>query len=132
MAAAELLGSWRLLSAEALNAEGRVVGPLFGAAPSGHLDYAADGTMTVNLIAQGAGAGLTPWGEPAPLEYTYAGSYSVDGDQVRHHVTTASDASLPGQTLRRHFATTGDQLTLWWRLPHQLQGQLRWVKHLGL
>lgn len=120
------VGNWTLIAAVALDANGQVVGPLFGANPQGQLHYGEDGTLAVTLTAGGEGAGRTPWGQAAPRDYVYSGTYRLEGHQVHHQVTHATDAGILGRVLRRVWQRQDDELHLSWRLPHGYTGHMRW------
>jgi Lipocalin-like domain len=121
-----LIGHWRLLDAIAVDTGDQLVGPLFGTRPLGHLHYAENGSMEVVLTAGGELSGQTPWGTPAPSYYAYAGTYEVQGDQVRHRVASASDPTITGRVLRRTWRLQEDRLILYWRLPNKMRGHLLW------
>jgi hypothetical protein len=114
-----LLGTWRITSLSVADAQGGAPRQPFGAHPSGYLHYGADRRMYVLLISE-----LRP--SPANPEATdpesialyrsfasYAGTYSVDGDFVRHHIDASWNQAWTGTTQVRRFAISGDQLHLW-------------------
>lgn len=89
-----LVGSWRLLSWEAVGEDGSVEHPM-GLAPEGLLAYTAEGTMLVLLARSDrprhSGSDLTgstpeEGAEAARSFIAYGGSYEVDGSRVTHRV----------------------------------------------
>ncbi|RZF29751.1 hypothetical protein EVC45_11210 [Paraburkholderia sp. UYCP14C] len=87
-----LLGTWKLQSfttEELANGERT---DLFGAHPDGNLSYGPDGRMQAILLKEGrkAPTGVLPTDAERIQLYNglsaYAGTYSIDGDLVSHHV----------------------------------------------
>lgn len=120
-----LVGVWQLLSITAIDPQGDVETP-FGPHPVGSLTYSADGHMTV-IFAQGNRPGLSggpsspfalgavPAAELAQAFATvsaYAGTYTIAGNSVYHHLTVATLPDRAGTTLVRHFQLEHQRLTL--------------------
>jgi len=91
-----------------------------GSNPIGFLTYTADGRMSVIM----ARSGRKPFSTfPPPPEETaeafspdafaaYAGSYTLDGDKVIHHVEVCSIENLANTDQVRSVTLQGDRLTL--------------------
>ena len=121
-----LVGLWRLSEIAALYPGGAVDPAIYGHEPVGYLSYAADGHMMV-MFAKGDRADLSgkpnsPFAlEAIPPEElaeaftsfsAYAGTYSVQGNRVDHHLVLASLPNRVGTRLERTFRLDGDRLTL--------------------
>ncbi|GAB4461537.1 MAG: lipocalin-like domain-containing protein [Elainellaceae cyanobacterium] len=121
-----LVGTWTLVAIRAIAADGSVDPEAYGPSPVGRLMYTADGYMTV-LFAQGDRPPLS--GNPtSPFDLAdvpateraqafssfsaYAGTYTLAGDSVTHHVAIASIPNRVGTDLVRIVALEGDRLTL--------------------
>lgn len=121
-----LVGTWTLVAIRAIAADGSVAPEAYGPAPVGILTYTADGHMTV-IFAQGDRPPLS--GNPAsPFDLAdvpaseraqafssfsaYAGTYTLAGDSVTHHVAIASIPNRVGTDLVRIVVLEGDRLTL--------------------
>ena len=90
----------------------------FGAHPLGYLHYGADRRMYVILISEHRQSPADPQAtdlESIALYHSfasYAGTYSVDGDLVRHHIDVCWNQAWTGTTQVRRFAVCGDRLQL--------------------
>ncbi|MFQ3619288.1 MAG: lipocalin-like domain-containing protein [Cyanobacteriota bacterium] len=121
-----LVGTWTLVAIRAISADGSVDPAAYGLAPIGRLTYTADGYMTV-LFARGDRPPLS--GNPtSPFDLAavpaseraqafssfsaYAGTYTLAGSIVTHHVAIASLPNRTGTDLVRIVALEGDRLTL--------------------
>jgi Lipocalin-like domain len=113
-----LLGTWKLVSAVREEIPSGAKVDLFGQNPVGYLNYAPDGRMLA-LIVRGervrpAGASATP-GEAEALfrsMLSYGGTYTIDGNEVTHHVDIAWNESWSGGAQKRTFTFEGDRLHL--------------------
>ena len=112
-AAGPLLGTWML---QAFTTDDLVTGQktdLFGAHPSGCLNYGADGRMYAILVSEGrkAPADLVPTDSERIDLFngfsSYAGTYTLEGDRVSHHVDASWNQSWTGTTLVRRFRIDG-------------------------
>lgn len=120
-----LVGVWQLVAIAARHADGTIAPEVYGAHPVGCLTYTADGYMMV-MFAQGNRSPLS--GQPqspfdlgaVPVEElaqafasfsAYAGTYTLDGNRVYHHLTIASIPNRVGTTLVRTFAVGGSALS---------------------
>ena len=102
-----LLGTWQLQSFT-----------MFGDHPNGYLSYSLDGRMYAIIVE---GDRLKPHAAiPTDLEklylqgsiYAYAGTYTVDGDKVIHHVDIFWNQSWTGTDQVQFYKLDGDILTL--------------------
>ena len=112
-----LLGTWKLKSYVVTAATGARSTP-YGENPTGYLSYSADGRMQVI----GAASSRMMQAGPNPLEnervalhdtmFAYAGTYSVEGDKVIHHVDISWNEAWTGTDQIRLFEVNGNFLTL--------------------
>ena len=113
-----LLGTWKLQSLvyEVL-ATGELSMP-FGDHPNGYLSYSPDGRMYVILVVEDRSKprDLVPTDEEkVQLEgsmVAYAGTYTVDGEKVVHHVDISWNESWTGTDQVRFYKVDGDTLTI--------------------
>ena len=121
LAAADLVGTWRLL---AWNSEGEdgLIQPM-GASPEGVVVYTADGTMITTIGRAGRptidSADMQGGPPDQRLEamatfLAYSGSFHVDGGDVVHQVAMSLFPNWVGTTQRRHvtLSADGNELTL--------------------
>ena len=113
-----LLGTWKLISAVREEIPSGAKVDLFGQNPIGYLNYAPDGRMLA-LIVRGervrpASASATPAEAEALFSsmLSYGGTYTIDGNEVTHHVDIAWNESWTGTHQTRFFRREGDRLTL--------------------
>lgn len=123
-----LVGIWKLISATAIHADGTIAANIYGANPIGYITYTVEGYMMVMfaksgrpLLSQAIDSPLSKELEAVPLEElaqafagfsAYAGTYTLAGDTVRHHLDIASIPNRVGVTLIRTFAIDGNRITL--------------------
>jgi hypothetical protein len=113
-----LIGTWKLKSyvREILGTAERY--DLFGEHPGGYLGYAADGRMYAIVVTRerGVPSDQLPTDEEAVRLYrsmgAYAGTYTVEGDKVVHHVDTSWNGTWTGTDQVRFFTLDGDTLTI--------------------
>lgn len=120
MEAADVVGAWRLISLETLDADGLVIYPL-GREAVGLLTYTASGHMCVAImdphrppfasddrfaatVEELRAAGLRYW--------SYAGRYEVAAGRMRHHIEVSLIPNWVGTTLERACTLEGERLTL--------------------
>jgi hypothetical protein len=115
-----VVGTWRLVSASALTADGRLIADPFGSNPTGVINYTPDGRMTA-IISHGGRTPLSgdrissPASERAQAFATffaYAGRYSVNGDKVIHHVEISSVQNWVNTDMVRLVTFGDDRITL--------------------
>jgi hypothetical protein len=115
----ELTGSWDLEAFEVVAADGTVSTP-FGEAPLGRLMYSADGSMAAMLAAPDRSAFAArasevddgQWKQAASHFVAYAGSWSREGDVVRHRVMVALIPDWIGTTMERTVGERDGRLVL--------------------
>jgi hypothetical protein len=111
-----LLGTWKLRSfTTEYQDTGQKVEP-FGAHPSGYLCYGADWRMYAIVVREGRKppTGVVPT-EAEQVELfngmgSYAGTYSIEGDKVNHHVDVSWIEAWTGTTQVRQFKIEGNEL----------------------
>jgi hypothetical protein len=120
MRANPLLGTWRLVSFEVRDEEGRVVHP-FGRDAVGLFAYTADGYMAVQFgRADRRRLAMGDWVAAAPNEIAaaardyiaYCGTYEYRDGEVVHRVELSLLPNLIGGVLVRRVAFAGDRVTL--------------------
>lgn len=124
-AANPLVGTWKLVSIDERDANGRQVVPLdYGPEPIGLLMYDATGHMSAQAMRRGRARlpatddvhQATP--EQAKAAFVgyngYFGTYSIDERQrlVIHHVEGSMIPNWEGSAQRRRFTIAGDKLIL--------------------
>jgi hypothetical protein len=114
----QLLGTWMLKSfirQDSATGERR---PALGEHPDGYLGYAPDGRMYAQFVA---GIRVVPAGDqPTDAErvllhksmIAYAGTYTIDGGQIIHHIDLAWNNARLGSDQVRFFKVEGERLTL--------------------
>jgi hypothetical protein len=112
-----LIGTWKLISAVREDMSGGTVDQL-GERPTGYINYAPDARMMA-IIARGdrvkpAGARPTAAEAEALMRsvVSYAGTYSIDGNEVTHHVDVSWNESWTGTRQTRLFRFDGARLEL--------------------
>ncbi len=123
-----LLGTWKLKSYETTTATGEKSAP-YGEHPLGYLSYSADGRMQVI----GASSGRTVPRDLAPTDdehvalyktmFAYAGTYSVEGGKVTHHVDISWNEFWTGTDQVRSYEVSGNTLTISARLVDPASGE---------
>ncbi|MET8947905.1 lipocalin-like domain-containing protein [Streptomyces sp. NPDC004542] len=115
----ELEGSWALVAWEQRYEDGRVVTPM-GSDPAGVITYTG-GRMQCVMARRSRSPFVTggQWDASQAERATaydecmaYAGSYTVDGDEVSHHVDIALFPNWVGGVQRRRARLDGDRLEL--------------------
>src|SRR5690349_2225987 len=113
-----LMGTWKLRSSTLKDVESGEESHTFGLHPTGFLNYSPDGRVMVVMV----GDNRKPPSGPAPTDaemiawfqstLAYAGRYTVEGNQVTHHVEASSDPLRAGAKLVRSFRFDGKVLRL--------------------
>jgi hypothetical protein len=113
-----LVGTWKLQSfTTEYQDTGERVEP-FGAHPSGYLSYSSDARMVALIISEGRQppAGIVPTDAEKIQLFNgmgaYAGTYTIEGDQVSHHVDASWIEAWTGTTQIRHFKIEGNALRI--------------------
>ena len=110
-----LLGTWKLQSFRMQYQDtGEKVEP-FGAHPEGYLSYGSDGRMYGIIVRDDR---KPPAAVPTDAEKielftgmaAYAGTYTIAGDTVHHHVDISWIEAWTGTTQVRHFRVEGNLL----------------------
>lgn len=123
-----LIGIWSLISATAIHADGTVTPDVYGANPIGYITYTSDGHMMVMFsrsdrspLSQAVRSPLSPEMQSLPIEElaqafttfnAYAGTYTLSGNTVTHHIEIASIPNRVGTTLIRTFSLSENRVTL--------------------
>jgi hypothetical protein len=115
----QIYGTWRLVSwtREVVGTGER--SEIFGKAPSGFLAYGRDGRMSAMIVREN---------RPQPLDHTkltdqeqvelfksmiaYAGTFTVEGSRVAHHVDISWNENWTGTVQVRNFRIDGRTLTI--------------------
>jgi lipocalin-like protein len=113
-----LIGTWRLVSVTNEDAETGAVADLFGPDPIGYISYGADGRMMVVQVRSDRPKPKGDIASPQEAEalfrsmLSYAGRYTIDGDEVTHHIDVAWNETWTGTRQVRKFRLDGDLLHL--------------------
>ena len=113
-----LLGTWKLQSFTIEYQDtGQKVEP-YGAHPSGYLTYGVDCRMYVIVVSEGRKpqTGVVPT-DAEKIELfngmgAYAGTYTIEGDKVSHHVDVSWIEAWTGTTQVRQFKIEGNSLRI--------------------
>lgn len=122
MAHKELLGTWKLISAEYRRKSGEPI-EIYGADPMGQLTYDAHGNMSIQIMRRGRPMfavadrlGGTPEEKKAALEgyLAYFGTFTINEERqsVTHHIQGSLLPNWVGVDQERFFEVNGNQLTL--------------------
>jgi len=116
----QLVGTWRLISAEDKNPDtGKWVPYTFGNPPSGYFIYDATGYASIQIMTTPPQKIATP-DTPTPDEalaifngyIAYYGSYTVDSANITVQVEGALDPSQVGTAQVRPYELSGDTLII--------------------
>lgn len=117
---ANLVGTWRLISAEDFDSQtGQWVPYTFGNPPCGYFFYDATGHASIQIMTTPPQQIATP-DSPTPDEalaifngyIAYFGTYTVDEANIYHQVEGAWDPSQVGTVQTRPYELSGDQLII--------------------
>lgn len=112
------LGTWKLQSFTTEDLATGKKTDMFGAHPSGYLSYGPDCRMYAILVTEGRKAphDLVPTDAERIDLYggfiAYAGTYSIEGDKVSHHVHASWNQTWTGTTQVRQFRIDGSTLSI--------------------
>jgi Lipocalin-like domain len=110
------LGTWALLSMETEDLETGQKHNLLGAHPSGSLSYGPDCRMSAILVKESRkGPAALVATDPESIELyrgliAYAGSYSIDGYKITHHIEASWNQAWTGATQVSQFNIDGRSL----------------------
>jgi hypothetical protein len=113
-----LLGTWKLVSAVREEVPSGRTTNLFGARPSGYLSYSPEGRMIAIIVRDGRPRPADDRPTAAEAEalfrgvVSYAGPFTLDGDQVTHHVEISWNESWTGTIQKRTVRFDGERLQL--------------------
>lgn len=122
-----LLGTWKLISASAIHADGTVIPEIYGEDPIGYITYTTDGHMMVMFSRSNRPPLSKPVQSPfreledIPNEElaraftsfnAYAGTYTLNDNTVSHYLVIASIPNRVNTTLVRTFTIDNNRLTL--------------------
>lgn len=119
----DITGAWILESFEIQTLSGASLNKQNS---DGILIYDQSGVMSVAINSKG-----TNTESQTKTMVFYSGRWRIDGDEIVHEVTNASDVELIGRTLRRSFECTDNRLQLIAADPDvstTTQAVLTWVK----
>jgi hypothetical protein len=123
-----LVGTWKLVSATAIHPDGTIDFEVYGADPRGYITYTADGHMMVIFsrsdrlpLSRDIQSPLSQEMSAVPMEElaqaftgfsAYAGTYTLNGNTVSHHLEIASIPNRVGITLVRTLAINDNRIKL--------------------
>ena len=117
---ANLVGTWRLISAEDFDSQtGKWVPYTFGNPPCGYFFYDSTGHASIQIMTTPPQQIATP-DSPTPDEalaifngyIAYFGTYTFDETNIYHQVEGAWDPSQVGTVQTRPYELSGDQLII--------------------
>ena len=122
MANDKLVGTWKLLSASSTTSAGERSETPYGPGPAGFLTYTQDGRIST-VISYGGRKPISFGREGAALDgeeqaeafrtfLAYAGRYTLDDDNVTHHVEVSSIPNYVNRDLVRNVKFEGDRIML--------------------
>lgn len=104
-----ILGTWELARFEITGKDGSIKN--WGPNPRGQLIYTVDGHMSVSINRDPQPAGSEAQSILNSILF-YAGTYSIDGDIIRHKVTLASSPERVGRDMVRYAEFHEDEIHL--------------------
>lgn len=115
----EIVGTWRLVKAEAHDADGKPLPVPYGGKGMGRVTFNADGRMAAVVVD---GRSELPSGVNRDYS-SYCGNYTFDGTRLITRVDAASDPSRLGGDQVREVSFDGDFMVL--RPPPRAGGEYR-------
>jgi hypothetical protein len=103
-----IVGTWRLVRAEAFDASGKPQPAPYGGTPVGRVMFTSSGRM---MAMTGDGRQKVPVGQVREYN-TYAGTYTFDGQRLITRVDSCSNPAYMGTEQVREVAHTGAQMVL--------------------
>jgi hypothetical protein len=130
----DLVGTWRLVSAETQNDQGVWVPYTFGNPPSGYFIYDATGHASIQIMTTPPVALSDPGAGPTPAEaleifnnyIAYYGTWTAGGGTVTVMVEGAWDPTQVGTPQARPYQVSGDTLTI----GNEAAGYIRTLKRV--
>jgi hypothetical protein len=113
-----LVGTWRIASFSVISLETNEVSRPFGENPTGYLQYSPGGHMVVFLSAGEMPKVSPPFSDAdraamhSKIFGAYAGTYTVDGNKVTHHIVASYRPDWVGADQVRFVELSGDKLTI--------------------
>lgn len=113
-----LVGTWRLIAAVREELPSGRTSESMGPNPTGYLNYAPDGRMIVVMARSDRRrpAGVLPDAREKQDLFdgilSYAGTYSVQGDEITHRVDISWNEAWTGTEQKRKFRFDGDRMVL--------------------
>jgi hypothetical protein len=113
-----LIGTWKLVAVKARDPDSGEERDAWGPNPDGYINYGRDGRMIVINARSGRKkpAGPAPTREEAADLFqgvlAYAGRYTVNGNEVTHHVDISWNEAWTGQDMVRVATFDGDRVHL--------------------
>src|ERR1051325_4188306 len=113
-----MIGTWRLVATVIEDLSTGIKTHAWGAGPVGFINYGPDGRMMVINVRAGRDkpAGAVPTAAEAAELFksmlAYAGTYTVDGDTVTHHVDISWNEAWTGTSQVRFARFDGNRVHL--------------------
>ncbi|BCY13451.1 lipocalin-like domain-containing protein [Actinoplanes sp. L3-i22] len=109
------VGTWRLVSFDQADADGRTLAGPLGAQPRGLLIYTPEGHLSVSMMSTTAGQ--------TPQFMGYAGRWRIDGAHLIHQIHVSSRPDWIGAEQIREPELDGERMTI--RTTQVVDGQTR-------
>ena len=129
--ASKVLGTWKLVSVVREEVPSGVKTDLFGPNPEGYINYGPDGRMMVIIVRSGRSKPVGTIATSAEAEAlfrsmnSYAGRYTISGNELTHHVDISWNQAWTGTRQLRIAKFEGDRVTLSTPLsPDPLDGKM--------
>lgn len=106
----QLIGAWRLESFQIESPEGAI--RPWGTDVHGLLIYAASGHMSASINKRVVRESDNEFEDLFDSILFYSGTYSVEGELIRHQVTEASNPTRIGKEMLRYAKFSGDSVEL--------------------
>jgi hypothetical protein len=126
-----LIGTWTLVSARRRDIPSGREDSFFGADPIGYINYSPEGRMIALLVRSDRPMPVCETASAGEAEklfrsvVSYAGTYSVNGDEVTHHVDISWNELWTGTDQTRIVTFEGDYVHLSTRpSPDPIEGKM--------
>jgi Lipocalin-like domain len=113
-----ILGTWKLIAAVREEIPSGIKTEFLGSTPIGYIHYGADGRMLVLTVAserrKPAGSKATSAEVEALFRSmtSYGGTYTIDGNEITHHVDVSWNESWTGTEQKRIARFNGNRVYL--------------------